>query len=194
MLRVDEEPCVIEKIEEGERFKQARAEAAAKAEAAAAAAQDRAAALTAAAAGGPLMGTTFVIGGHGTTSRQRLVGARAFVGRENLYNDNSGLASLLRSRGAVVYDLTVVPRKSAIYDGSNRITFASDTRAVLVLSDGYDRPDGKIPGWLNCFRTQGRAVKESYIEALAAEDFDFDRVPLGPHLVYEAGTKNPRAV
>jgi hypothetical protein len=194
---VDSLRCVREKLAEAQSFKQARAEAAAKADADAAAARDRAAALTTAAADGPLTGMKFVLAGHGTSSRQRLVGAGAFVGRENLYNDNGGLASLLRSQGALVYDLAVEPRGSAIFGHGGRLTLSTDSRAIMVLSDGYDRPSTLPPAWLNCFRARGargRAVKESYVQALAAADYDFDRVPFDPHLVYEPGTTNPRPV
>ena len=187
--------CVIEKLAEAERFKQERAEAAAKADADAAAARDRAAALTAAAADGPLTEKTFVIAGHGTSSRQRLVGAGAFIGGA-CYADSDALARLLRGQGARVVDLAVGPRDPSMFDASGRITFASNPRAIMVLSDGYDRnvPRRQPPAWLDCFRTQGRAVKESYIEALAAAEFDFDRVPLGPHLAYEPGSTRPRPV
>ena len=194
MLDVDEVPCVIEKLAEAERFKQARAEAAAKAEADAAAAQDRAAALTAAAADGPLTEKTFVIAGHGTSSRKRLIGAGVFAGRPGLYNDAAALGLLLRGQGARVVDLAVEPRSSAIFKAGGSITLCTDSRTLLVLSDGYRRPANRPPAWLDCFRSPGRAVKESYIEALAAAGFNFDRVPLGPHLAYEAGTTNARAV
>jgi hypothetical protein len=192
---VDTVPCVIEKLAEARSFKQARAEAAAKAEADAAAARDRAAALTAAAADGPLTEKTFVIGGHGTSSRKRLVGAGAFAGCEDLYADDGELASLLRSRGARVYDLAVEPRSSAIFQAGGSITLCTDSRAIMVLSDGYDRPTGrKPPQWLYCFTSKGKAVKESYVRALADAGFDFDSVELEDHLAYEPGTSTPRAI
>ena len=188
--------CVLEKLAEAERFKQARAEAAAKTDADAAAARDRAAAQTSAGAGGPLEGTTFVIAGHGTAGRIALLGAGAFSGRESLYADADALARLLRDQGAVVYDLAVEPRSSDIYRSSKHssLTLAQDSRAVMVLSDGYTRPAGQPPKWLDCFKTKGRAVKESYVRALADAGFDFDGVGLAPHLAYEPGTHTPRAI
>ena len=194
VLRVDEEPCVIEKVEEGARFKQARAEAAAKAEADAVADARDLAELTSAGADGGLAQTRFVLGGHGTTGNKPLRGGGAFVGRSPHYTNDDSLELLLRSHGAEVVNLASEPRGSAIFERNGAITLCTDTRAVMVLSDGYDRPANRPPGWLDCFRSPGRAVKESYIEALAAADFDFDSVELGPHLVYEAGTRNPRAV
>ena len=186
--------CVLEKRAEARSFQQTRAEAAAKAEADAAAARDTAVASTAAAAGGPLTDVTFVFAGHGTTSKKGLRGAGAFVGCEGLYTDPDALAQLLRDQGAVVYDLADEPRRSAIFGAGGQITLCTDSRAILVLSDGYDRPVGKPSGWLYCFSAKGRAVKESYVQALAAADYDFDRAPLGPHLVYEPDTTNPRPV
>ena len=191
---VDTVPCVQEKLEEARSFKQARAEAAAKVEADAAAARDSAAALTAAGAGGPLATVTFVLAGHGTSSRKRLVGAGAFAGCEDLYADDGELASLLQSRGARVYDLAVEPRSSAIFQAGGSITLCTDSRAIMVLSDGYDRPVGKPAVWLNCFTGKGKAVKESYVRALADAGFDFDSVELEDHLAYEPGTYTPRAI
>ena len=197
MRDVDTLRCVQEKLEEARRFQQARAEAAAKVEADAAAARDSAAALTAAGAGGSLTEKTFVIGGHGTSSRKRLVGAGAFIGGAS-YADSHALARLLRGQGARVVDLAVEPRDSVIFAPGGALTIASNPHTIMVLSDGYDRdciePRRQRPRWLDCFRTQERAVKESYIEALAAAEFDFDRVPLGPHLVYEPGSGTPRPV
>jgi len=187
--------CVQEKREEARRFQQARAEAAAKADADAAAARDSAAALTAAAAGGALTRATFVLAGHGTTSPNGLRGAGAFAGREGLYSDDGELASLLRGHGAVVYDLAVEPRSSAIFKRNGTITLCTDSRTILVLSDGYNRPSStQPPGWLHCFSGKARAVKESYVRALAEAGFDFDGVELEDHLVYEPGTRNPRPV
>ena len=137
----------------------------------------------------------FVLAGHGTTAHRGLRGAGAFVGRSPHYTNDDSLERLLRSHGAEVVNLASEPHGAgSIFGTKGSITIAQDSRTLLVLSDGFRRPANRPPGWLDCFRTQGRAVKESYIEALAAEGFDFDRVPLGPHLAYESGTTRPRAV
>ena len=196
VLRVDEEQCVIEKIEEGARFKQARAEAAAKAEADAAADARNLAELTSAGADGGLAQTRFVLGGLPRQRGVPLNGGGEFFGRGGLYADSDALERLLRARGADVLHLGNLGRgrNDAVFTVNGLIRFCTDTRAVLVLSDGYGRDGRRPPGWLDCFRRQGRAVKESYIVALAAENFDFDSVELGPHLAYEPGTKNARAI
>jgi len=194
VLRVDEEQCVIEKIEEGARFKQARAEAAAKAEADAAADARNLAELTSAGADGGLAQTRFVLGGLPRQRGKALRGGGDFVGRDGLYADDGALERLLSSHGADVLHLSRPGDADVFRPDDGTISLCTDSRAVLVVSDGFRRPDGRPAKWLYCFSAKGRAVKESYIEALAAEDFDFDRVPLGPHLVYEAGTTNPRAV
>ena len=151
--------------------------------------------LTSAGADGGLAQTRFVLGGHGTTGNKPLRGGGAFVGRSPHYTNDDSLERLLRSHGAEVVNLASEPRGAgSIFDSKGSITLAQDSRTFLVLSDGFRRPANRPPGWLDCFRTQGRAVKESYIEALAAAEFDFDRVPLGPHLVYEPGTTRPRAL
>ncbi len=193
VLRVDEEQCVIEKIEEGERFKQARAEAAAKAEADAAADARDLAELTSAGAGGGLARTQFVLGGLPRQRGKPLRGGGDFVGRAGLYADDGALERLLSSHGADVLHLSR-PGDADVFATTGSITFCTNPRAVLVLSDGYARPTGGLPGWLDCFRAKGRAVTESYIEALAAEDFDFDSVELEDHLAYEPGTYRPRAL
>ena len=184
--------CVSEKLAEARSFQQTRAEAAAKADADAAAARDSAAALTAAAADGALTGATFVLAGHGTTSKKGLRGAGAFVGCEGLYADADALARLLREQGAVVYDLAIEPRSSAIFKKNGSITLCTDSRTIMVLSDGYDRPPGQPASWLDCFKTKGRVVKESYVRALA--DAGFDGVGLAPHLAYEPGTNRAREI
>ena len=200
VLRVDEEPCVREKIEEGkelhENLRMGLVEAALTPVNRVWQSEYAAARLARAGAGGGLAQTRFVLGGHGTTSNNNkpLRGAGAFVGRSPHYTNDDSLELLLRSHGAEVVNLASEPRDSAIFGAGGRITLCTDSRAVMVLSDGYDRPDGRPSKWLDCFRAQGRAVKESYIEALAAEGFDFDRVPRGPHLAYEPGTTRPRAV
>jgi hypothetical protein len=186
--------CVLDKLAEATRFKQERAEAAAKADADAAAVRDGAAALTAAAADGPLTGVKVVLAGHGTTSASRLRGAGAFVGRENIYADDGELASLLRGLGAFVCNVADEPRSSTIFRSNGTITLCTDSRAILVLSDGYDRPAGRPSPWLDGFRAQGRAVKESYVRALADAGFDFDSVELEDHLAYEPETYTPRAI
>jgi hypothetical protein len=200
VLRVDEEPCVIEKIEEGkelrENVRMGLADAAMAPLNVVWRSEWDAARLARAGAGGGLAQTRFVLGGLPRQRGTAVRGGGDFVGRGGLYADADALEQLLRARGADVLHLGSLGRgrDDAVFTASGMIRFCTDTRAIMVLSDGYDRPDGRPPGWLDCFRTQGRAVKESYIEALAATGFDFDRVPLGPHLVYEAGTRNPRAV
>jgi len=116
------------------------------------------------------------------------------LGRSPHYTNDDSLELLLRSHGAEVVNLASEPRGSAIFERNGAITLCTDTRAVMVLSDGYDRPANRPPGWLDCFRSPGRAVKESYIEALAAAGFNFDRVPLGPHLAYDLNSRTPRPV
>ena len=102
---------------------------------------------------------------------------------------------LLRSHGARVYNLADEPRGSAIFKRNGTITLCTDSRTILVLSDGYNRPSStQPPGWLHCFSGKARAVKESYVRALAEAGFDFDGVELEDHLVYEPGTRNPRPV
>ena len=194
VLRVDEEPCVIEKVEEGARFKQARAEAAAKAEADAAADARNLAELTSAGADGGLAQTRFVLGGLPRQRGKALRGGGDFVGRDGLYADDGALERLLSSHGADVLHLSRPGDADVFRPDDGTISLCTDSRAVLVVSDGFRRPDGRPAKWLYCFSAKGRAVKESYIEALAAEDFDFDRVPLGPHLVYEPGATRARAI
>ena len=193
MLDVDEVPCVVQKLAEARSFRQVRAEAAAKAEADAAADARELADLARAGAGGGLAQTRFVLGGLPRQRGKGLRGGGDFVGRPGLYADDGALERLLSSHGADVLHLSR-PGDADVFRPDGTITLCTDSRAVLVVSDGYDRPDGRPAKWLYCFSAKGRAVKESYIEALAAEDFDFDRVPLGPHLAYEPGTYIPRAV
>ena len=84
-----------------------------------------------AAADGALTGATFVLAGHGTTSKKALRGAALppFVGCEGLYADADALARLLREQGAVVYDLAIEPRSSAIFKKNGSI------RCVLIRRD-----------------------------------------------------------
>ena len=199
VLRVDEEPCVIEKIEEGEELREnirmGLVDAAMAPVNVVWRSEWDAARLARAGAGGELVGTRFVVAGHGSSAPKGLRGAGAFVGRSPHYTNDDSLERLLRSHGAEVVNLASEPRGAgSIFRNDGSITLAQDSRTLLVLSDGFRRPARRPPGWLDCFRTQGRAVKESYIEALAAEDFDFDRVPLGPHLAYEPGTTRARAI
>ena len=199
VLRVDEEPCVIEKIEEGEELREnirmGLVDAAMAPVNVVWRSEWDAARLARAGAGGELVGTRFVVAGHGSSAPKGLRGAGAFVGRSPHYTNDDSLERLLRSHGAEVVNLANEPRSSAIFEKSGKITLCTNPRAIMVLSDGYNRPNSREPpGWLKCFQTKGRAVKESYLRALADGGFDFDRVPLGPHLAYEPGTTRPRAV
>ena len=101
----------------------------------------------------------------------------------------------MRSRGAYVLHLGH-PDDATALASNGSITFASsDSRAVLVLSDRFERPTGKRPAlWLDLFRSKDRAVNESYVRALADVDFDFDSVERAPHLAYEPKTYTPRPI
>ena len=200
VLRVEEEPCVLEKIEEGEELheniRMGLVEAALTPVNRVWQSEYAAARLARAGAGGGLARTQFVLGGLPRQRGRPLRGGGDFVGRDGLYADDEALERILRAHGADVLNLGSLgpgPHE-AVVATTGSITFCTNPRAVLVLSDGYARPTGGLPGWLDCFRAKGRAVTESYIEALAAEDFDFDSVELEDHLAYEAGTRNPRAV
>ena len=68
----------------------------------------------------------------------------------------------------------------------------ADLAAVYRLLQAIDRI-ASAALWLVVHMTYAERVRLDG-SALAAEDFHFDRVALGPHLVYEPGTSRPRAL